>query len=249
MHDLQPTADAPIPALPTAEDPELLDQLPDAATLARMQGARDRFAPFMMQYQFGIDEILTKIAILRAEFVHTHAYNPIEHVTSRLKTPERLMDKISRKGCPPTFASIRESITDIAGVRVVCSFISDTYLIFDMLSSQSDLTVLQVKDYIASPKPNGYKSLHAIMEVPVFLSDGPRPVVVELQIRTIAMDFWASLEHKIYYEYRDDVPSRLLDQLTEAAAAANTLDATMEKLHQEVQGLGGRPGMPEPPPR
>lgn len=195
-----------------------------------------------MQYKFGIDEIMTKISILREEFVETHAYNPIEHVTSRLKTPERLMNKITRKECPATFEHIRESITDIAGVRVVCSFISDTYLIFDMLSSQSDVTVLQVKDYIAEPKPNGYQSLHAIVEVPVFLSDGPRPVVVELQIRTIAMDFWASLEHKIYYKYRDDVPRRLLDQLTEAARAAYTLDATMESLHQEVQGLGQRGG-------
>lgn len=194
----------------------------------------------MMQYKFGIDEIMTKISILREEFVQTHAYNPIEHVTSRVKTPERLMDKIGRRGCRPTYAAIREEITDIAGVRVVCSFISDTYLIFDLLSSQTDVTVLQVKDYIAEPKPNGYKSLHAILEVPVFLSDGPRPVVVELQVRTIAMDFWASLEHKIYYEYRDDVPQRLLDQLPEAADAASTLDSTMEALHQEVQGLGHR---------
>ncbi|GAA1837675.1 GTP pyrophosphokinase family protein [Microlunatus capsulatus] len=246
MDDLQPSADT-APVLPRTDDPALLEELPDAVTLAAMQAARDRFAPFMMQYKFGMDAVMTKIAILREEFVQTHAYNPIEHVTSRLKTPERLVDKISRKGCAPTAASIRESITDIAGVRVVCSFISDTYLIFDMLAQQSDITVLQVKDYIAEPKPNGYKSLHAILEVPVFLSDGPRPVVVELQVRTIAMDFWASLEHKIYYEYRDDVPQRLLDQLTEAAAAAYTLDATMEALHQEVQGLGGRPPVPEPP--
>ncbi|GAA1428307.1 hypothetical protein GCM10009616_07600 [Microlunatus lacustris] len=246
MDDLQPRAEAP-PTLLPADDPGLLEELPDAVTLAAMQAARDRFAPFMMEYKFGMDAVMTKIAILREEFVHTHAYNPIEHVTSRLKTPERLVDKISRKGCAPTAAGIRTSITDIAGVRVVCSFISDTYLIFDMLSSQSDVTVLQVKDYIAQPKANGYKSLHAILEVPVFLSDGPRQVVVELQIRTIAMDFWASLEHKIYYEYRHEVPQRLLDQLTEAAAAAYTLDATMETLHQEVQGLGGRPATPGPP--
>lgn len=220
--------------------------LPDAGVLAQLQAAQDRFAPFIMQYKFGIDEIMTKISILREEFVQTHAYNPIEHVTSRLKTPERLMDKIARKECPHTFEHIREAITDIAGVRVVCSFISDTYLIFDMLVSQSDVTLLQVKDYIREPKPNGYQSLHAIVEVPVFLSDGPRPVVVELQIRTIAMDFWASLEHKIYYKYRDDVPQRLLDQLTEAAGAAYTLDTTMESLHQEVLGLGQRPGTAEP---
>lgn len=223
------------------EAAHLVQALPDAGTLAAMQEARDQFAPFMMEYKFGIDEIMTKISILREEFVQTHAYNPIEHVTSRVKSPERLMDKIGRKGCEPTYVAIREAITDIAGVRVVCSFISDTYLIFDMLSSQDDVTVLQVKDYIREPKPNGYKSLHAILEVPVFLSDGPRPVVVELQVRTIAMDFWASLEHKIHYKYREDVPQRLLDQLTEAADAAYTLDATMESLHQEVLGLASRP--------
>ena len=223
---------------------EAVSALPDAALLAQMQAAHERFAPFFMQYKFGIDEIMTKISILREEFVQTHAYNPIEHVTSRLKSPERLMDKISRKGCPPTFEDIRAAVTDIAGVRVVCSFISDTYLIFDLLSSQSDVTVVQVKDYIAEPKANGYQSLHAIVEVPVFLSDGPRPVVVELQIRTIAMDFWASLEHKIHYKYRDHVPQRLVDQLTEAARAAWTLDATMESLHQEVQGLGQRSAAP-----
>ncbi len=232
--------DQPLLEEHVVEAADLLSALPDAETLAAMQQARDTFAPFMMEYKFGIDEIMTKISILREEFVQTHAYNPIEHVTSRVKTPERLMDKIGRKGCQPTYAAIRQEITDIAGVRVVCSFISDTYLIFDMLSSQTDVTVLQVKDYIREPKPNGYKSLHAILEVPVFLSDGPRPVVVELQVRTIAMDFWASLEHKIYYEYRDDVPQRLLDQLTEAADAAYTLDSTMEALHQEVQGLGQR---------
>jgi putative GTP pyrophosphokinase len=226
---------------PVAQAAHLLQALPDADTLAAMQDARDRFAPFIMEYKFGIDEIMTKISILREEFLQTHAYNPIEHVTSRVKSPERLMEKISRKGCEPTYAAIRETITDIAGVRVVCSFISDTYLIFDMLSSQTDVTVLQVKDYIAEPKPNGYKSLHAILEVPVFLSDGPRPVVVELQVRTIAMDFWASLEHKIHYKYREQVPQRLVDQLTEAADAAYTLDSTMQALHEEVQGLVARP--------
>ena len=109
-----------------------------------------------------------------------------------------------------------------------------------MLTSQSDVSVLQVKDYIKGPKPNGYESLHAIVEVPVFLSTGPRPVLVELQVRTIAMDFWASLEHKIYYKYRDDVPEQLILQLKEAAEAAVSLDTTMEELHQEVQDRGQR---------
>ena len=213
---------------------------PSRDSVAELRLVRDDFVRFTMQYKFAIDEIMTKVSILREEFVQTHAYNPIEHVSSRLKSPESLVDKILRKGCEPTLESVRATITDIAGVRITCSFITDTYRVFDMLTSQSDLSLLQVKDYIKEPKPNGYQSLHAIVEVPVFLSTGPRPVVVELQVRTIAMDFWASLEHKIYYKYSDDVPEQLVLQLKEAAEAASALDTTMEQLHLEVQDLGQR---------
>jgi len=212
-----------------------LGQVDDAA-LAEIRELRDDFARFLMPYKFGIDEINTKISILREEFSQLHDYNPIEHLSSRLKTPEGIVEKVERKGCNSSFEAIRATITDIAGVRVTCSFVSDVYRVFDLLTGQNDIRLMVVKDYIANPKPNGYKSLHAIVEVPVFLSDGPVAVPVEVQLRTIAMDFWASLEHKIYYKYGRQVPVQLLDRLKEAADTASRLDHTMEQLHDEVRG-------------
>ena len=205
------------------------------------QQLRQDFTRFMMRYKFGMEEIVTKLTILRDEFAHLHDTNPIEHVSSRLKNPESIVEKMGRKQCDPTFESIAERITDIAGVRVTCSFVSDVYTIFDLLTGQSDVKVVEVRDYIKTPKPNGYRSLHALVEVPVFLSDGEVPVLVEVQLRTIAMDFWASLEHKIHYKYREDVPQSLLDGLKEAAETAGELDATMERLHTEVKTSGELP--------
>lgn len=202
---------------------------------------RNDFTRFMMSYKFGIDELMTKINILKEEFTHIHRYSPIEHVGSRLKTPESIIAKARRKECPLTLDDIRTNIVDIAGIRITCSFISDTYRIADMLSGQTDVKVLEVKDYIADPKPNGYKSLHLIVEIPVFMSDRVQPVPVELQIRTIAMDFWASLEHKIFYKYDGTIPAPLLAELTDAADSANRLDVTMERLHDEVAEIKSGP--------
>ncbi|WP_158866759.1 GTP pyrophosphokinase [Leifsonia sp. AG29] len=211
----------------------------DPETLGEVQAFREDFARFIMPYKFGIDEISTKVSILREEFAELQDYNPIEHISSRLKSAESIEQKVIRKNCEPTFEAIRDAITDIAGVRIVCSFVSDVYRVFDLLTRQEDVRVLRVKDYIAHPKPNGYKSLHVILEVPVFLSDGPVRVPVEVQLRTVAMDFWASLEHKIYYKYDGEVPERLLRDLTAAASTANQLDLTMEDLHRQVRGEGG----------
>ena len=203
------------------------------------------FRRFMLEHKFGMEEVVTKLSILRDEFTHLHDYNPIEHVSSRLKSPESLLEKLRRKGLDPHdlpgFPEIRERITDIAGVRVTCSFVSDAYRVFDLLTEQTDIRPIEVRDYIAKPKANGYRSLHALVEVPVFLSGGTVPVTVEVQFRTVAMEFWASLEHKIYYKYRRDIPQELLDRLLGAARTAATLDATMEELHQEVRGLDGLP--------
>jgi putative GTP pyrophosphokinase len=219
----------------------LLDQ-PDGDFASQdSQQLRQDFTRFMMRYKFGMEEIVTKLSILRDEFAHLHDTNPIEHVSSRLKNPESIVEKMGRKECEPTFESIAQRITDIAGVRVTCSFVSDVYTIFDLLTGQADVTVVEVRDYIATPKPNGYRSLHALIEVPVFLSDGAVPVLVEVQLRTIAMDFWASLEHKIHYKYREDVPQSLLDGLRDAAETAGELDATMERLHTEVKTSGELP--------
>ncbi len=202
---------------------------------------RHEFTRFMMRYKFGMEEVVTKFSILRDEFAHLHHDNPIENIQSRLKQPDSIVEKMERKGCHTTFDSIQTTITDIAGVRVTCSFVSDVYHVFELLKAQSDITVLTVRDYIATPKSNGYRSLHAHVEVPVFLSDGVVPVTVEVQFRTIAMDFWASLEHKIYYKYREKVPADLLDGLREAADTASMLDTTMERLRGEMQTLGELP--------
>ena len=150
------------------------------------------------------------------------------------------MAKVRRKGCPLTLEAIREQIWDVAGVRVTCSFVSDIYRIRDLLVSQQDLTVLAERDYIAEPKSNGYQSLHLIVQVPVFLSDRVESVTVEIQIRTIAMDFWASLEHKIYYKYDRQVPGELLTSLKDAADTAAELDERMQRLHRELHGPRGR---------
>nr|WP_084104475.1 GTP pyrophosphokinase family protein [Demequina sp. NBRC 110056] len=202
----------------------------------RLLSMRREVQRFLLQYEFGLREIGTKIDILRDEFLELHDYNPIEHVSSRVKSPESLVDKVARKGLGADLESIREHVTDIAGVRVTCSFESDVYRLFDLLTLQDDVSVRLVKDYIANPKPNGYQSLHAVVEIPVFLSSGPVSVPVEVQFRTIAMDFWASLEHKIHYKYAGDVPERLTEELREAAATATELDARMARLHREIHG-------------
>ncbi|NKY53760.1 GTP pyrophosphokinase [Nocardia vermiculata] len=198
---------------------------------------RERFANFMLSYKFAIEEITTKINILREDFANTHEYNPIEHVGSRLKTIESVLEKVQRKNYAMNVTSIRENVLDIAGVRVVCSFISDIRKIRDVLARQQDITVLEERDYITDRKPNGYQSLHLIVSIPVFRADRTEQIPVEIQIRTIAMDFWASLEHKIYYKYRGEVPPNLRADLAQAAEVATRLDETMEALHDQVDHI------------
>jgi putative GTP pyrophosphokinase len=192
---------------------------------------------FFMLYRFAIYEVTTKINILREEFGLAHDYNPIETVSSRLKSADRIVAKAKQRGYGLSVDEVRSNIRDIAGVRVTCSFKADVYTIFDMLCGQSDVTVVEVDDYIAQPKSNGYQSLHAIVRIPVFLSGGAEQVDVEIQFRTLAMDFWASLEHKIYYKYDRRVPVRLVEELKQAADAAARLDNQMERLHREVTSL------------
>lgn len=210
----------------------------DVATFSaeQLRSMRDEFQRFLLEYQFGLREVETKLVILRDEFQLTHDYNPIEHVSGRVKSADSLVEKVARKGIAPTFEAIRAGISDIAGIRVTTSFAKDAYRLFDLLTAQDDISVRVVKDYIAHPKSNGYKSLHVIVEVPVFLSTGRVEVPVEVQFRTIAMDFWASLEHKIYYKYDGAVPDGLLSELKEAAESAALLDARMEGLHEQLHG-------------
>lgn len=205
--------------------------------LEQLKIMRNEITRFLLSYKFALDEMETKIDILKEEFESLHDYSPIEHTKTRLKSPESIMSKLYRKGADFSFESIRETVKDIAGMRITCSFLSDIYRVSEMLQQQSDLKVLEIKDYIKEPKPNGYKSLHLLIEVPVFMSDRVELVCVEVQIRTIAMDFWASLEHKIFYKYNQSVPERLLQELKDAADTADELDHQMERLMNEVQTI------------
>jgi putative GTP pyrophosphokinase len=210
-----------------------------AAEAERSRLLADELSHFLLVYKFGLAEIGTKITILAEELAHRGRGNPIEHVNTRLKTVDSLNAKARRIGCPMRLDAVRDRIRDIAGVRVVCSFVSDVYTVAEMLTRQEDVTLLQTKDYIAEPKPNGYRSLHLIVEIPVFLSDRVAAVPVEVQLRTVAMDFWASLEHKIHYKFEQDVPIALRDELTATATDAARLDERMERLHAQIHGPRG----------
>lgn len=212
----------------------------DTKQIQQLKQIKNQLTRFMMTYKFGLDEMTTKLNILQEEFQHFHEYNPIEHIKSRLKAPESILNKLYRKDLEVSLESIKQNIQDIVGIRVVCSFISDIYKVSEMIQQQKDIKVIECKDYIKNPKPNGYQSLHLILSIPVFMSDREEKVFVEMQIRTIAMDFWASLEHKIYYKYDQAIPEYLTKELTDAATVANDLDRRMEQLNKEVNQLKER---------
>ncbi len=166
-----------------------------------------------------------------------HRYNPIEHIKSRIKTSESIVKKLKKHGYESTIQNMIEHVNDIAGIRVICSFTSDIYRIADMIRNQSDIKVIAVKDYIITPKTSGYKSYHMLVSVPVFLSDRIIDTKVEIQIRTVAMDFWASLEHKIHYKFEGNAPAYIKNELIDCARMVSDLDAKMLRLNEEVLGL------------
>jgi len=188
-----------------------------------------------MVYRFAVAELMTKLRILSEEFDFAHQHDPIEHITSRVKRPEAIEQKLRRRGLATDGSSITEHLDDIAGVRVVCPFVSDVYHVAQMLTGQDDVELLRSKDYIAQPKANGYRSLHLIVRIPVFLSDRVEKVKVEVQLRTIAMDFWATLEHKLFYKYADQVPADFAGELASTAAVAAQLDTRMQELHERLR--------------
>lgn len=197
----------------------------------------DQWKSVMFLYDSALKEINTKIEILNNEFVHIYNYNPIEHIKSRLKTPDSIVKKLKRYGFEVTIDNMVEKLSDIAGIRIICSFTSDIYQIAEMITKQSDVTVLYVKDYIKNPKPNGYKSYHMVVTIPIYLTDGPVDTKVEIQIRTIAMDFWASLEHKIYYKFEGNAPAYSQQELKACADVVNMLDVKMFSLNQAILEL------------
>ncbi len=189
-------------------------------------------------YNAALRQIETKMEILNDEFQHVHQYNPIEHIKARIKTPESIVKKLKRNGYESTIENMVNYINDIAGIRIICSFTSDIFRIADMIGEQRDIKVIAVKDYITFPKASGYKSYHMIITVPVYLSDRIVDTKVEIQIRTVAMDFWASLEHKINYKFEGDAPEHIAYELVECAKMVADLDARMLALNDELAALG-----------
>ena len=197
----------------------------------------DRWEETMFLYESALKQMTMKAEMLNDEFVCRYRYNPIEHIKSRLKTADSIVRKLKQDGYEVTIDNMNTRLSDIAGVRIICSFTSDIYQIADVLERQEDVTVLYVKDYIKHPKPNGYKSYHMVVSVPVYLTDGRREVKVEVQIRSVAMDFWASLEHKIAYKFEGDAPEALLRDLKSCADMVDMLDNKMYSLNKAILAI------------
>ena len=195
----------------------------------------EEWSKAILLYDAALKEINTKLEILNNEFKLTHQYNPIEHITSRIKSPESIAKKIRRDGHELTLHNIVKYINDVAGIRIICSFTSDIYRIAAAITNQSDIKVLKIKDYIKDPKPNGYMSYHMIVSIPVFLSETMVDTKVEIQIRTIAMDFWASLEHKIYYKFEGNAPESIRKDLKECADLVAFLDRKMLLINEDIK--------------
>ena len=190
----------------------------------------DQWRSVMFLYDSALKKVNTKIEILNNEFANRYDYNPIEHI----KSAESIVMKLKKDGYEVTIENMMECLSDIAGIRIICSFTSDIYQIAGMIAAQGDVTVLHVKDYIKNPKPNGYKSYHMVVTVPVYLTDGPVETKVEIQIRSVAMDFWASLEHKIAYKFEGNAPENLLKELKACADMVDILDAKMFSLNEAI---------------
>lgn len=201
----------------------------------------DAYFNIQCRYQSAIREVQTKLEILDSEFQMRHSRNPIHSMQSRMKTIQSIVQKLQRRNHEISMESALKNLTDIAGIRVICSYIDDIYIVADLLAQQDDIRILRRRDYIQEPKANGYRSLHLIVEVPVYLSEGKLFVPVEVQLRTIAMDFWATLEHHLRYKQIANVPQSISDQLLEVATSIAELDEKMQHIRGEVDALQEQP--------
>lgn len=192
------------------------------------------FNRLMMEYRFAIMEVETRLKVLNGEFSQVYKRNPFESIKSRLKTPASIYEKLARKGYPVTVESIREHLSDVAGLRVICSFPDDIYRLADLLVKQDDFILLRKKDYIEKPKRNGYRSLHLILSVPIFLSNEKKYIKAEVQFRTIAMDFWASVEHKLKYKKDVENTEEIERQLKRCADSIELLDYQMQDIRDKI---------------
>ena len=233
------------PAIPADQLVNMLRESPMVNALydraKAMMWSMVQYKELQMLYSCALKEIQTKFEVLDTEFKLEYNRNPISSISTRLKRTESIMDKLERKGLSFTLASIEEHIHDMAGIRVICSYIDDIYLIADALLRQDDITLIERKDYIEHPKDNGYRSLHLIVEVPVFLTNHKKPMKVEVQIRTIAMDFWASLEHQM--KYKQEIPDgdSIIAELRDCAAVIRETDERMLAIRRRIEAAADAP--------
>ena len=206
--------------------------------LSEIRDLGKEYMRLMSYYSSAMLEIETKFKVLSIEFNGKFDRNPIESIKTRLKSPKSIVEKMGRLGVPVSAANIEKTLSDVAGVRIICSFVDDIYRLADMLALQDDVYILKTKDYIKNPKPSGYRSLHLIVEIPIFLSNEKRFMRVEIQLRTIAMDFWASLEHKL--RYKKDIPEahakEIAQQLINCAQVVSDTDRQMLEIRRQIEG-------------
>ena len=203
------------------------------------------FSELIMRYKCAMLEVRTKLDVLNTQLSLENDRNPFESISCRIKSVQSILEKLERKGLELTSESIEKNLNDVAGIRVICSFPDDIYVLADRLCSQDDIRLVEKKDYIKNPKPNGYRSLHLIVEIPIFLMDGKKYMRVEVQFRTIAMDFWASLEHKL--KYKKDIPGDIEDisrRLKECSDEISMLDLKMQEIHKQIDSKASAGGLP-----
>ena len=215
--------------------------IPDTPTAAAFQ---QQYREMMQLYSAAVREVRTKVEILDEEFRTRYAHNPIHHIDSRLKSPQSMMKKLARKGLPQTLEAAEANLNDIAGMRIICNYLDDIYRIAELLRRQRDVEFVHMRDYIQNPKESGYRSLHLVIRIPVFLSSHTELVPVEVQIRTIAMDFWASLEHQLRYKSNHETTQQLRRRLQHCAEASAALDREMQDIYREINGPSA--GEPQP---
>ena len=215
--------------------------IPDTPTAAAFQ---QQYREMMQLYSAAVREVRTKVEILDEEFRTRYAHNPIHHIDSRLKSPQSMMKKLARKGLPQTLEAAEANLNDIAGIRIVCNYLDDIYRIADLLQRQRDVEFVHRRDYIENPKESGYRSLHLVIRIPVFLSSHTELVPVEVQIRTIAMDFWASLEHQLRYKSNHETTQQLRRRLQHCAEASAALDREMQDIYREINGYSAGDAQP-----
>lgn len=224
---------------PNSELEQSIVSVPDIVQVPDIMISQARqFQQVMMMYTCAIREVKTKLEVLNDELSVRNQRNPIEMIKSRVKKPMSIVEKLQRKGLPISLEAMVDNLDDVAGIRVICSFVDDIYDVADMLVRQDDITVVAVKDYIKHPKSNGYRSYHMIVEIPVFFSDRKKPMRVEVQIRTIAMDFWASLDHQLKYKKEVINEAEISEELRKCAEVIAQTDQKMYEIRQQIEAQG-----------